>query len=386
VRIAFYAPLKSPSHQTPSGDRRMGRLLIAALEAAGHAVGLASDFRSFEGAGDAGLQKVIEAAAKTEADHLLATYGAAKPEELPEIWFTYHLYYKAPDLLGPVIAAALDIPYVVAEPSYAPKRAGGPWDRGHRQTGEAISAAHAVLCLTRLDMACVTPLIGQKERLYHLPPFLDVTPYIDIQAAKSRARQDIADRFDIDLNAKWLIAVGMMRPGDKFESYRRLAAALQALEGDDWRLLTVGDGAARADVATLFDDFAPGRVVHLGAVPPEQMPETVAAADVFVWPAAGEAYGMAMLEAQAAGVPVIAGNVRGVPEVVRDGVSAELVAENEPALFAGAIRRLLDDDERRQQMSLAARQFVQNERTIADAGKILNRALASAISQHRTRP
>ncbi|WP_035670480.1 hypothetical protein [Azospirillum brasilense] len=48
MRIAFYAPLKSPTHPVPSGDRRMARLLMAALERAGHAVTLASTLRSWD--------------------------------------------------------------------------------------------------------------------------------------------------------------------------------------------------------------------------------------------------------------------------------------------------------------------------------------------------
>ena len=44
----------------------------------------------------------------------------------PDLWFTYHLYYKAPDLVGPLVAGALGIPYAVAEASVAHKRAGKP--------------------------------------------------------------------------------------------------------------------------------------------------------------------------------------------------------------------------------------------------------------------
>ena len=59
MRIAFYAPLKSPTHNTPSGDRRVGRLLMDALRLGGHAVALASDFRSFEGGGNETRQALI---------------------------------------------------------------------------------------------------------------------------------------------------------------------------------------------------------------------------------------------------------------------------------------------------------------------------------------
>ncbi len=394
MRIAFYAPLKAPTHETPSGDRRMGRLLIEALTLGGHAVRLASDFRSFEGQGDSEVQARIAAAGRAEVDHLLQTYQNAKPETLPEIWFTYHLYYKAPDHLGPVIARALNIPYVVAEPSYAPKRAGGLWNDGHRAVGEALAQAAAMLCLTRHDMACVAPLIdaagAPEERLRHLPPFLDAAPYLAAGGQRTAARQALAAQTALDPNKTWLIAVGMMRPGDKMESYRRLREALQHLAGDnwvgdDWQLITVGDGAMRDEVKALFDTLHVGgvddvqRVVHLGAVDPEQMPATLAAADIFVWPAAGEAYGMAMLEAQACGVPVVAGNIRGVPEVVQNARTGLLVAENDPILFAQAIWRLMSDDDMTAEMRKAAQHFVKTERSVARAADILKQALKVAM-------
>jgi len=384
VRIAFYAPLKAPTHQTPSGDRRMARLLIEALTLAGHMVGLASDFRSFEGQGDAQAQQRLAAAGRAEANDLLQTYRDAAPETLPQAWFTYHLYYKAPDYLGPVIAEALNIPYIVAEPSYAPKRAGGPWHDGHRAVGQALAQAAVVFCLTRHDMACVTPMVASEDRVRHLPPFLDATPYLKARGQRTAARRALAAATALDADKKWLIAVGMMRPGDKFESYRRLRAALQDLGGDDWQLITVGDGAMRADVEALFDTLGTNRIVHLGAVDPDQMPNTVAAADIFVWPAAGEAYGMAMLEAQACGVPVVAGDLRGVTEVVQNGRTGLLVAEDDPILFAQAIRRLMSDDGLTAQMGDAAQLFVQKERSIANAANTLADISANTRTKAQT--
>ena len=53
MRIAFYAPLKSPAHATPSGDRRVAELLVRALRGGGHSVSIASEFRSLDMDGDA---------------------------------------------------------------------------------------------------------------------------------------------------------------------------------------------------------------------------------------------------------------------------------------------------------------------------------------------
>jgi hypothetical protein len=81
------------------------------------------------------------------------------PETAPELWFTYHLYHKAPDWLGPVIADALGIPYVVAEASDAPKRALGEWAAGRDAAKRAIRRADAVIGLNPADRDCVLPLL-----------------------------------------------------------------------------------------------------------------------------------------------------------------------------------------------------------------------------------
>src|SRR3984957_6727288 len=148
MRIAFYAPLKPPDHATPSGDRRIARLLLDALRLAGHEPFLASHLRSFDPIGPA-----------------------------PELWLTYHLYYKAPDWLGPAVAAALDIPYVVAEASFAAKRAGGPWDKGHRAVGAALRQADRVIGLNRADREGVLPLLAHPDRWLAFPPFIEAQNY-----------------------------------------------------------------------------------------------------------------------------------------------------------------------------------------------------------------
>ena len=109
----------------PSGDRRVAGLLMDALERVGEHMELVSTFRSFDGDGDACARKRCQPGrgARERSSQRLAR-GAA-PSCGPTLWFTYHVYYKAPDWLGPAVSAALGIPYVIAEASYAEKRAAG---------------------------------------------------------------------------------------------------------------------------------------------------------------------------------------------------------------------------------------------------------------------
>src|SRR5690606_30610801 len=164
MRIAFYAPMKPPDHATPSGDVRVAQLLIAALRRAGNRVELASRLRSWDGAGDARRQAHIALLGARNARRLVARYRRAPVGARPNLWFTYHLYHKAPDWIGPTVAKALDIPYVVAEASFAPKRAGGAWDIGHRAVAAALGEADAVFHLNIRDSACVDPLLRPGAR------------------------------------------------------------------------------------------------------------------------------------------------------------------------------------------------------------------------------
>src|SRR3954467_8991214 len=183
MRIAFYAPLKPPDHPVPSGDRRVAGLLLDALRLAGCRPFVASGLRSYDRHGDPARQARLAGIGAGIARRLLRQWRR-DPAAAPDLWFTYHLYYKAPDWLGPAISAALGIPYVIAEASYAPKRPDGPWAFGHEGSAQAIRQAALVLAPSRDDIPGLEQVIDAK-RIVHLPPFLDTAPYI-----AARARRD----------------------------------------------------------------------------------------------------------------------------------------------------------------------------------------------------
>src|SRR3954468_9832144 len=245
MRIAFYAPLKSPTHGTPSGDRRVAGLLLDALAHAGHRVQVASTFRTYDGDGDEARQRALRAQGAALAERLAADWKAGAADERPELWFTYHLYYKAPDWLGPVVSEALGIPYVIAEASYAPKRAHGKWAFGHEGSAAAIRKAALVLAPTRDDIPGLEQIMDAKP-IVHLPPFLDTAPYAAAMASRLTLRADLAEERQLDPEIPWIAVVAMMRAGDKLESYRMLASALRPLEDLPWQLVVAGDGVARA--------------------------------------------------------------------------------------------------------------------------------------------
>ena len=342
MTIAFYAPLKPPTHPVPSGDRRMARLLMAALRHAGFSVDLCSRFRSFDGSGDRDRQMRIAELADIMAPRLTQRLKRLPKGERPTAWFTYHLYHKAPDWFGSRIAQALDIPYLVAEASHAPKQAGGPWDIGYQSAAAAIATADRIFSFTTRDSAGLKAMVP-ADRLVPLAPFLDARSLQDLSRAE--ARHHLARRYGIPVDEPWLLAVGMFRPGDKLESYKTLAAALCTIAGRPWQLLIVGDGVAQAEVRQSFANFGV-RIRYLGQQEEGALAQIYAGADLMVWPAIREAYGMTLLEAQAAGVPVIAGAGTGVDAVVTSGRGGIIVPGTGTELVAGlaaATAELLDD-------------------------------------------
>ena len=499
MKIAFYAPLKAPDHPVPSGDRLIAGLLVRALERAGHEVALASRLRAFDGAGDRGRQRRLARIGRAEAQRLLD--GWIGSPRAPRCWFTYHLYHKAPDWIGPRVSARLGIPYVVAEASYAPKQARGAWRHGHRAVAVALARAVRVIALNPDDVPGLEWLLGGLEGPVHGPrdfpdgvpglerwlgglegpvhgprgspddapglerrlgglegpvhgprgspddmpdlerrlgglegpvhgprgspddvpglerllgslensgrhprdfphdvPGLErrsgsgtrlrrLVPFIDTGACaprgdRSRRRARIARLVCAGPSTPLLACVAMMRGGRKAESFGLLARALERIRRLSWHLLLVGDGPARPRVEAAFAELvAAGRVTFLGVRPPRALPGIVGACDLFVWPALGEPIGMAMLEAQALGVPVVAGDARGVGEVVVHGAGGWLVPEGDAAAFAGAVEKALADPAALAAAGAAARARVRAGHGLAAASRDLDRWIGEAVEE-----
>jgi len=296
--LAFYAPLKSPNHPNPSGDREIARNLIHALGLAGFDAALVSEFRTLEKQGNDARQATLI----TEADALVPQLIAAGRRAGWRAWVTYHNYYKAPDLLGPAVANALDIPFVQIEATRARKRLGGPWDRFARAAEAAADAADAHLYFTHRDAVALQNYAPLGQRHVHLRPFL---PVAELPPASQRTAQ--------------IFTAAMMREGDKLASYKILAESLQHLTGD-WHIDIAGDGAARTEVENALAPVA-DRVTFLGQLDRDNLAAAYVRAQMFFWPGVNEAIGMVYLEAQAAGLPVVAQNRPGLIDVLAPHLS-----------------------------------------------------------------
>lgn len=384
MRVAFHAPLKPPDHPVPSGDRAMARALLGLLAGIGHEVVPTGRFRSFDRDGDARRQERLLALGERLAVRLLRRIEAGLLPR-PELWLTYHCHHKAPDLLGPPVATALDLPYVVVEGSISARQAQGPWAVGHAASLAALRRADLVLAVTGRDRLGLIEGGLLEAAVLLFPPFLDAAPLRAAAAERPAHRARLAATLELDPGLPWLLAVAMMRADVKQRSYEVLARALGRLADRPWALLVVGDGPARPAVEAALRAAAGDRLRLLGALAPEALASVYAAADLLVWPAVGEAYGMALLEAQAAGVPVVAGAEGGVAEVVAHGIGGLLVPPRAPEAFAGAIAALLDEPARRRALGAGAAERVRTRHDRPVAAARLAEALGTAAARHALR-
>jgi glycosyltransferase involved in cell wall biosynthesis len=368
MRVLLHTPLKSPDSPTPSGDREMARGLLRLLRRLGHKVVMPALSRVAPGVPAPEQHLALERRARRQAARLIERWHSLPPRhpERFDLWLSYHCYYRKPDWLGPIVARALGVPYAIVEASHAPRRAQGPTRLGHRAVERAMAAADLVLTVNPRDVAGVKARLRPGAHQRRLPPFIATAPF---SAATARPPND----------PPVLLSVGMMRTRDKLESYRVLAEALCLLKHKPWQAVLVGDGPARAEVERLMAPLNGGggeRVRFAGAVPHAGLPAIYAAADLYLWPAINEAYGMAFLEAQASGLPVVAGRTGGVPAVVADGVTGLLTPVGDASSFAAAVARLLDDPAERSRLAMAARRRIAAHHDERAAGHALAAALA----------
>lgn len=149
-------------------------------------------------------------------------------------------------------------------------------------------------------------------------------------------------------------------------------------------LFMVGDGPERVDAEQEARVAGVERSVHfLGKL--EAVAPLLAGADLFLLPSASESFGLSALEALASGVPVVASNAGGLPEVVRDGETGALCPVGDVEGMADAGARILGDPERWRAMSAAAaadaRARFTLDTVVAQYENLYERAVATLVAR-----
>jgi glycosyltransferase involved in cell wall biosynthesis len=354
VKIALYCPNKPLQDPDPSGDLSIARSLRTALAGMGH------DCREAPACRTRWFWKSRRGWARVLAGFVRTFRWTVSFR--PQVWLTYHSYYKSPDVFGPALTSMLRIPYVLFQPMYSTKRGKTPETRfGFQLNRLALLCARQAFTNNINDLEALRRILP-KEKIAYLPPGIFPEDFCRDADAGLMTRESCG----IPKNAVLLMTAARFRPGVKFQSLDYLFRSLLLLKSGNapFLLLVVGDGPMEDRLRAMADELLPGQVVFTGRVAREEMWRYYSAADVFVFPGIGESLGMVFLEAQACALPVVALDVAGVPQVVEPGKTALLAAQDDGRDLADALHRLIKDPELRRKMGANGLRFIREKRNL----------------------
>jgi len=190
------------------------------------------------------------------------------------------------------------------------------------------------------------------------------------QRASAERRQQLHDLFG-DPGERIVLGAGRLSPEKGVQVL--IAAAKHVIEADpDARFAVFGEGTMRPALQRQIDEADLNGLFVLPGFRGD-LDQLMPCADLFVLPSFTEGLPNVVLEAGAAGVPVVATAVGGTPEVVDDGITGYLVPPGDPPSLAERIAQLLADPDRRREMGEAGRDHVQRHFTFeAQAAAYLN--------------
>jgi glycosyltransferase involved in cell wall biosynthesis len=201
----------------------------------------------------------------------------------------------------------------------------------------------------------VSHAAGKTLRLpSHAAPFVVVHNGIAAAPANEQHRADAR----AELGAGDACVGILVARIDGRKGHATLLKSLRAVDdlGVTLKMWIVGDGSARAAAESQAArlGLGPDRVRFLGRR--SDIDRLLNAADFFVLPSDIEGLPLSILEAMAHGLPIVASNVGGVPEIIQDGINGLLVPAGDDAALAAAIRRVATDPVLRRRLGDAARE------------------------------
>ena len=347
LRICFYTPFKPLGHENPSGDLVIAGGLYDFLSGRGHHVWPVSSMRSRWIFWKPWLwpRVVLE---RRRISRKIRSFR-------PDLWFTYHSYYKAPDLLGSFISPRAKIPYIVFQGIYSTKRRKNlkTWP-GYLINKKTLRSADHVFT-NRVEDLINLRRIKDKNRLTFVAPGI----YPQDFSFDARARDELRRSWNTG-NEPVVLSAAMFRPGVKTEGLEWVIRSCGKLfrRGRRFHLVIAGDGKEKARLQKLAETELPGKVRFTGKISRNRMNRFYSAGDLFAFPGIRESLGMVFLEAQSCGIPVVAFANGGIPEVVKDRETGFLVPLYASDPFVQSIEKLLVNRDLRRNMGQAASSYV----------------------------
>lgn len=368
MNISFYAPFKPMDHHHPSGDLVTARGIYDFFKQCGHQVFTPSRLRC------RWIYWRPWVAPRWVAEIRKGRRRCAANRA--HLWFTYHSYYKAPDVIGPIVSRIGGLPYVVFQGIYSTKRRRKMKTLpGFYLNRWALKSAAHVFTNKKVDLKNLSRIIP-NERLSYVAPGLHPGMF----GFDATARNELRQRWHVG-SEPVILSVAMFRPGVKAAGLRWVIQACARLlkSGRRLQLVVVGDGQERERLQKLARDLLGDRVQFAGKIPRDRLYRYYSSADVFAFPGINESLGMVYLEAQSCGLPVVAFRNAGVPEAVRDGVTGLLAPLNSVPGFDAALDQLVGDAELRQRMGASAKEYVRSVHDLDVNYRGMNKVLGTLI-------
>jgi glycosyltransferase involved in cell wall biosynthesis len=184
---------------------------------------------------------------------------------------------------------------------------------------------------------------GLNNHYTVIPTGTDLEPFLSADGKSLRAEKGWKDELV-------LISVGRLAPEKNWDTLLR-AFAKVCVEQPGVRLVLIGDGPARQSLETLAGELGiTNHVTFTGALPFEEIPRYLKAADAFTFASVTETQGLVTIEAMAAGLPVVAVEGPGTRDIVEHGKQGLLV-ENDPEALASGLTTLLADSRQMKRFS-----------------------------------
>jgi 1,2-diacylglycerol 3-alpha-glucosyltransferase len=184
---------------------------------------------------------------------------------------------------------------------------------------------------------------GLHERYSVIPTGTNLDPFLNVDGKALRTEKGWLDE-------TVLISVGRLAPEKNWDTLLRAFAKAYTIH-PDIRLVLIGDGTARQSLEEFVSELGIAeRVTFTGALPFEEIPRYLKAADVFVFASVTETQGLVTIEAMAAGLPIVAVDGPGTRDIIEHGKQGFLV-ENDPDALAKGINKVLSDSQRLSRLS-----------------------------------